>query len=306
MRFGGIEAGGTKWVCGIGDGGASVQELEKFPTTSPQETIWRAAEFFRKSGQLAGLGVGSFGPIDLRRTSPTWGQITTTPKPGWSHTDLVALTRAALDIPVAIDTDVNAAALAESQWGAARGLDTFCYITVGTGIGGGAMVNGRLLHGLLHPEFGHMRVQHDRARDPFAGVCPYHGDCLEGLASGEAIHRRWGRPGEELSGESDVWELESEYLALGLMNIISTLSPELIILGGGVSKQPALLPLIRRRLPELLGGYFSAPELTSAQALDGYIVSPGLGDQAGVLGAIDLARRAFDDGAEPWREALRE
>ena len=159
-----------------------------------------------------GLGIGSFGPIDVRRGSPTWGQITTTPKPGWAHTDLVGLIRATLDIPVTFDTDVNAAALAESQWGAARGLETFCYITVGTGIGGGAIVNGRLLHGLLHPELGHMRIPHDRARDPFDGVCPYHGDCLEGLASGEAIHQRWGRPGEDYprtrlfgSSRANIW-----------------------------------------------------------------------------------------------------
>jgi fructokinase len=290
VSFGGIEAGGTKWVCGIGDGGRTALKLETIPTTTPEETIARAAVFFTSDGLPEYLGVGSFGPIDVHRTSPTWGQITTTPKPGWAHTNLVASIRAALDIPVALDTDVNAAALAESRWGAARGLDTFCYITVGTGIGGGAIANGRLLHGLLHLELGHMRVPHDRARDPFDGVCPYHGDCLEGLASGEAIRRRWGAPGEELSGDVAVWELEGEYLALGLMNIVCTLSPQRIILGGGVTKQPALLPLVRRRLGELLAGYFAAPELTSADGLDRYVVAPGLGDQAGVLGAIELAR----------------
>jgi fructokinase len=292
MSFGGIEAGGTKWVCGIGNGGAKVLETETFPTTTPQETISRAAQFFVKSGLPDGLGVGSFGPIDVHRASPTWGQITTTPKPGWAHTNLIASIRAALDIPVAFDTDVNAAALAESQWGAAIGLETFSYITVGTGIGGGAIVNGRLLHGLLHPELGHMRVPHDRARDPFDGVCPYHGDCLEGLASGEAIHQRWGRPAEELSADAAVWELESEYLALGLMNMICTLSPQRIVLGGGVTKQPTLLPLVRHRLRELLAGYFNAPELTRPEAIDRYIVPPGLGDQAGVIGAIELARMA--------------
>jgi len=292
MSFGGIEAGGTKWVCGIGNGGAKVLETETFPTTTPQETIFRAAQFFRHSSVLDGLGVGSFGPIDLHPASPTWGQITTTPKPGWAHTNLVASIRSALDIPVAFDTDVNAAALAESKWGAALGLETFCYITVGTGIGGGAIVNGRLLHGLLHPELGHMRIPHDRARDPFDGVCPYHGDCLEGLASGGAIQQRWGRPGEELSADPVVWELESEYLALGLMNIICTLSPQRIVLGGGVTKQPTLLPLVRRRVQELLAGYFNAPELTRPEAIDRYVVPPGLGDQAGVLGAIELARMA--------------
>jgi fructokinase len=294
MSFGGIEAGGTKWVCGIGNGGAKVLEAETFPTTTPQETISRAAQFFRRNGLPDGLGVGSFGPIDVHRASPTWGQITTTPKPGWAHTNLVALIRAAIEVPVAFDTDVNASALAESRWGAARGLSTFCYITVGTGVGGGAIVNDRLLHGLLHPELGHMRIPHDRVLDPFEGVCPYHGDCLEGLASGEAIRQRWGRPGEELSVDAAVWELESEYLALGLTNIICTLSPQRIVLGGGVTKQPTLLPLVRRRVQELLAGYFNAPELTHSDAIDHYIVPPGLGDQAGVLGAIELARSAAE------------
>jgi fructokinase len=269
-----------------------VLELETFPTTTPQETISRAAQFFRGSGLPACLGVGSFGPIDVHRESPTWGQITTTPKPGWAGTNLIASIRAALDVPVALDTDVNAAALAESQWGAARALDTFSYITVGTGIGGGAIVNGRLLHGLLHPELGHMRIPHDRWRDPFDGVCPYHGDCLEGLASGEAIRQRWGRPGEELSGNAAVWELEGEYLALGLMNIICTLSPQRIVLGGGVMKHPSLFTLVRRRLQELLAGYFNAPALTCPEAIERYIVPPGLGDRAGVIGAIELARIA--------------
>jgi len=292
MTFGGIEAGGTKWVCGIGDGAAKLADTETFRTTTPEETIFRATQFFRRSGLPDGVGVGSFGPIDVRRASPTWGHITTTPKPGWARTDLVGTLHTALNIPVAFDTDVNAAALAESRWGAAMGLETFCYITVGTGIGGGAVVNGGLLHGLLHPEFGHMRIPHDLARDPFGGVCPYHGDCLEGLASGEAIRERWGRPGQELSAHTAVWELESEYLALGLMNTICMLSPQRIILGGGVPKQPTLLPLVRRRLQALLADYFNAPELTRSDAIEQFIVPPGLGDQAGVLGAIELARRA--------------
>jgi fructokinase len=292
MSFGGIEAGGTKWVCAVSDGGAKLLKLETIPTTTPDETISRAAEFFLRDGVPEYLGVGSFGPIDVNRSSPTWGRITTTPKPGWAQTDLVAGIRAELDIPIALDTDVNAAALAESRWGAALGLDTFCYVTVGTGIGGGAMVGGELLHGLLHPELGHMRVPHDRMLDPFDGVCPYHGDCLEGLASGEAIHRRWGQPGEELAGNPAVWELESQYLALGLMNIICMLSPQRIVIGGGITKQAALLALVRDRLTELLAGYFAAPELTEPGALERYIVTPGLGERAGVLGAIELARAA--------------
>jgi predicted NBD/HSP70 family sugar kinase len=288
VSYGGIEAGGTKWVCGIGEGEARVLERESFPTTTPQETIARAVEFFR-GRELDGLGIASFGPIDIRRESPTSGYITTTPKAGWAHTDLVGTLRATLEVPVVLETDVNAAALAEWRWGAAVGLDTFCYVTVGTGIGGGAIVNGELLHGLLHPEIGHMRIPHDQARDPFGGVCPYHGDCLEGLASGEAIRRRWGRRGEEL-GDTAVWELESEYLALGLMNLICTLSPQRIVMGGGVSEQATLLPLVRSRLRDLLADYLDTPELTRSDAIDRYVVVPGLGNQAGLLGAIDLVR----------------
>ena len=293
MTYGGIEAGGTKWVCAIGSGPDDIRDLVTFPTTHPEQTIARAADFFAGDGAVVAIGVGSFGPLDVKRSSPTWGRITTTPKPGWADTDLVPLLRATLDLPVAFDTDVNAAALGEHRWGAAAGLETFCYITVGTGIGGGGMVNGELMHGLLHPEFGHMRIPHDLARDPFGGVCPYHGDCLEGLASGDAMHARWGRPPEEL-GDEGVWQLEAEYLALGLLNVVCTLSPQRIVVGGGVTHQPSLLPLVRRRVAELASGYFDAPEL--GIAIDDYIVAPGLGDRAGVLGALELARLAAAAG----------
>jgi fructokinase len=242
MIYGGVEAGGTKWVCAIGDGPDDLVDTVTFPTTTPAETIARVAAFFERNGNLAAVGVGSFGPIDVGR-----GQITTTPKPGWGDTPLATALRQELRVPVAFDTDVNAAALGEQRWGAAEDLDTFCYITVGTGIGGGGMVNGRLMHGLLHPEVGHMRIPHDRERDPFDGVCPYHGDCFEGLASGEAMRTRWGRPAEELDDEA-AWDLEAEYLALGLVNVICTVSPQRIVLGGGVPKHPALLPLVRRRV----------------------------------------------------------
>jgi fructokinase len=239
--------------------------------------------------------VGAFGPVDLRRDSPTWGTITTTPKPGWGDTDLVGALRSGLNVPIALDTDVNAAALGEWRWGAAVGLETFFYITVGTGIGGGAVVNGAILHGLLHPEFGHMRIPHDRAADPFDGICPYHGDCLEGLASGEAIRQRWGRRGEDLSGPA-AWETEAEYLALALVNVICMLSPQRIIIGGGVAKQPTLLPLARQRVRELLAGYLRAPELTDPDAMGRYIVTPDLGGSSGVIGAIELARDATEAG----------
>jgi len=293
MTYGGVEAGGTKWVCAIGDGPGDLRETVTFPTTTPAETIARAAGFFARAEDLAGVGVGSFGPIDARRSSPTWGSITTTPKPGWAHTEVAPALERALALPVVFDTDVNAAALGEQRWGAAVGLDTFCYVTVGTGIGGGAMANGRLLHGLLHPELGHMRVPHDRERDPFEGACPYHGDCFEGLAAGGAVRQRWGVPAEELDDPA-AWELEAEYLALGLVNVVCTLSPQRIVLGGGVMKRPGLHALVRARLRELLAGYIAAPELIDA--IDDYVVPPRLGDRAGVLGAIELARRAALDG----------
>jgi fructokinase len=292
MNIGGIEAGGTRWVCAVSDGRDGLERVESIPTTTPQETIARAVQFFANGRQLDALGIGTFGPVDVRRSSPAWGHITTTPKPGWGQTDVVTDLRDALDVPVALDTDVNAAALGEWRWGAADGLGTFCYVTVGTGIGGGAIANGRPLHGLLHPEFGHIRIPHDWGRDPFPGACPYHGDCFEGLASGEALRQRWGRPGEELT-EPGVWELEAEYLAQGLLNVVFVLSPERIIVGGGVSGAPGLLPLVRSRLQELLAGYIDATQLQDG--IDEYLVPPALGSRAGVVGAIELARIAAAD-----------
>jgi fructokinase len=186
-------------------------------------------------------------------------------------------------------TDVNAAALGECRWGAAQGLDTFCYVTVGTGIGGGAIVRDQPIHGLLHPEFGHMRIPHDLGQDPFPGTCPYHGDCFEGLASGRALKARYGAPGEEIR-DPDAWRLEASYIALGLLNVISVLSPQRIIVGGGVMKQSSLLPLVRENLSELARGYFDTPELNDE--IDSFVVSPALGERAGVLGALELARLA--------------
>jgi fructokinase len=279
MKHGGIEAGGTKWVCAVSEHADELLHLETFPTTTPTQTLAKAADFLARHGGVDALGIGCFGPVDLREGSPTWGHITTTPKPDWGHTDVAGPLGAALEVPVAFDTDVNAAAVGEWRWGAAAGLETFCYITVGTGIGGGVFANGRPVHGLMHPELGHMRVPHDRRRDPFEGACPYHGDCLEGLASGAAMRRRWGRAAEELD-DPEAWELEAEYLALGLVNVVCSLSPQRIVIGGGVAHQPQLLPLVRRRLEDLLAGYVAVPEL----------VAPRLGDRAGVVGAIELAR----------------
>ncbi len=248
---------------------------------APASALWAA------SPAKTALGIAAFGPLDAQPGSPTFGFITTTPKPGWAQTDLAGALRRALGIPVAFDTDVNGAALGEQHWGAAQGLDTFVYLTVGTGIGGGGVVNGRRMRGLLHPEMGHVRVPHDRECDPFPGICPYHGDCLEGLASGPAIEARWGRRGESLPADHPAWDLEAEYLALGLVNVVCTLSPQRIVLGGGVMKAPSLLQRVRQRVLTLLGGYV-AP---LAGGLDDYIVPPALGDQAGVLGAIALAQQ---------------
>jgi fructokinase len=288
--FGGLETGGSKWECAIGTGPDDLRATATIPTTTPPETIDRAIAFFEREGPVAAIGIGSFGPVDQKLSSPTWGHITTTPKPGWAHTDVGQEIRRRLSLPVAFDTDVNAAALGEHRWGAAQGLDTFCYITIGTGIGGGGMARGRLLHGLVHPEFGHMRIPHDREADPFPGVCPYHGDCWEGLASGRSIETRWGRPPEELSGREAVWELEAGYLALGLVSVICVLSPERIVLGGGVMSQPELLPLVHREVQRLMNGYLDTAAIDDGIA--SYVTLPALGTRSGVLGAIALAETA--------------
>jgi fructokinase len=299
--FGGVEAGGTKWVLAVGSSPDDLDDVTTIPTTSPRATLDRVGEFFDRHPEVAAVGVGSFGPVDLRKGSPRYGMITTTPKAGWPNTDVAGFLGARLGVPIAIDTDVNAAALGEGRWGAARGVETFCYLTVGTGIGGGLVVRGEPLHGLLHPELGHMRIPHDRSRDPFPGICPYHGDCLEGLASGEALRvRLGGQRARRLDAESVA--LEAEYLALGLLNVVATLSPQRIILGGGVMNEPALLPLVRQQLTELGGEYFDAPEL-SAPGIDGFVVAPELAGLSGVLGAFELARRAVarpgSGGEEP-------
>jgi fructokinase len=290
---GGIEAGGTKFVCATGSGPGDIQAEARFATTTPAETIGRAIAFFEEQElPVAAVGIGSFGPIDPRPDSAMFGYITTTPKPGWSQVDFAGALRQALGVPVAFDTDVNAAALGEHRWGAARGLHDFIYLTVGTGIGGGAMVNGRLLHGLIHPEMGHILLPRDPARDPFAGHCPFHGDCLEGLASGPALAARWGQPAETLAAGHEAWELQAHYLGAALTSFICTLSPQRIILGGGVMKQPHLFDLVRNEVQRLLNGYIQAPQVLDE--IDSYIVPPALGGRAGVLGAIALARQEID------------
>lgn len=292
---GGIEAGGTKFVCAIGTGPDDVRAVERFPTTTPQETLRRAVQFFQESartfGPVSAIGVGSFGPVDPHVHSPTFGFVTSTPKPGWKNTDVVGPLRDALQVPVAFDTDVNAAALGEWRWGAAQKLDCFVYLTIGTGIGGGGMINGHLMHGLIHPEMGHVRIPHDRDQDPYCGHCPYHGDCLEGLACGPAIADRWGEPAEKLPEDHPAWTLEAEYIALALVNFICTLSPQRIIIGGGVMR-PHLFAPVRERVLAQLAGYVDSPQIV--ESIDTFIVPPGLDNRSGVLGAIALGQRLLN------------
>ena len=290
--FGGIEAGGTKFVCGIGTGPADLLTTQ-FPTTSPEATIEAAVNWFREQAgsRLQAVGIGSFGPVDLHPESKTFGYITTTPKPGWENQDFAGAVRRALGVPVGFDTDVNAAALGETRWGAAQGLTESLYLTVGTGIGGGAIVHGRVLHGMLHPEMGHVRIPHDRIVDPYAGHCPYHGDCLEGLACGPAMEARWGTKAALLPHDHPAWTLEAHYLALALNTWVCTLSPQRIIMGGGVMNQPHLFGLVRKELARLLNNYIQTPEILTD--IDRYVVPPRLAASAGVLGSLVLAEQAF-------------
>jgi fructokinase len=290
--FGGIEGGGTKCVCAVGTSPDDIRREIRIPTTMPEETLGQAIRFFKEAekdlGKLSALGVACFGPLDPRPDSASYGHILPTTKPGWSNTDVVGILRSAFDVPVGFDTDVNGAALGEWTWGAAQGLDTFIYLTIGTGIGGGGMVNSKLMHGLLHPEMGHIMISHDKERDPFEGVCPFHDNCFEGLASGPALEARWGQKAETLPPDHPAWELEVHYVALALANFITTLSPQRIIIGGGVGGRGELLPLIRKNVQEILNGYVQSPSII--KNIDDYIVSPGLGSRSGILGAIELAK----------------
>jgi fructokinase len=286
--YGGLEAGGTKFVCMIAGGPNDIRDEVRFPTTTPDETIDRAIDFFKRhKSSLRAIGVGSFGPIDLRRDSATYGFITSTPKPNWANTDLVGRLKSALNVPIAFDTDVNAAAYGEYRWGALQSCDPGIYITIGTGIGGGVIVDGKPLHGLIHPEIGHMLIPHDRTSDPFAGACPFHQDCFEGLASGPAMNKRWGQPAEELAIEHQGWALEAKYTAYALCNLIVSYSPHRIVLGGGVMQQQKIFPLIRRQVQDILNGYVQSIEI--AEQIDRFIVPPGLGTRSGILGSIALA-----------------
>ena len=286
--LGGIEAGGTKFVCGIGTGPEDLR-TEQFPTSTPEVTLRQVIEFFQQNAgsELEAVGIGSFGPVDLDLASPSYGHITTTPKPGWAGFDLAGTVARGLNVPVGFDTDVNAALLGEARWGAAQDVTHALYLTIGTGIGGGAMIQGQVVHGLVHPEIGHLRLPHDWAKDPFPGICPYHGDCLEGLACGPAMQKRWNAPAATLPLDHPAWPLEAHYLALALVNLAVTLSPQRILVGGGVMQQPHLFDMIRAEFAELMNGYVQHPDVLTG--LEQYIQPPGLGSRAGVLGSLVLA-----------------
>lgn len=283
MILGALEAGGTKMVCAIGNENGEIMEQVSIPTESPEITIPKLLDFFVGKG-IEALGIGCFGPIDVNRDSVTYGYITTTPKLAWQNFNIVGAFRDKLGVPVGFDTDVNGSALGEYTWGIAKGLHSCIYITIGTGIGVGAIVDGRLVHGMLHPEGGHILL-HKLPHDTYEGFCPFHKNCMEGLAAGPAIEGRWGKKAVALADRTEVWEMEAEYIAQALVDYLMLFSPQRIILGGGVMHQTQLLPLIREKFHRLLNGYIKTKEL---EDLDSYIVVQSLDDKQGIMGALKL------------------
>jgi fructokinase len=284
--LGAIEAGGTKFVCAVGDMDFNVIELIEIPTTSPAETMKKVQEFFQQY-TIQALGIGSFGPADISPDSENYGCITTTPKVQWQHFNIISSLKECFDIPMVFDTDVNIAALGEAKFGAAQHVNSCIYITVGTGIGVGAVNNGKMLQGISHPEMGHVVVRR-HPNDHFEGCCPFHQDCLEGLASGPAIEKRWNQKAVFLEDHSEVWEIEGFYIAQALMTYILTLSPEKIIMGGGVMKQRQLLPVIYKHLQAMNNHYLTFPQLEDQIAE--YIVTPGIEGFSAIKGAFYLAK----------------
>lgn len=285
MVIGALEAGGTKMVCAVGDEYGNIAKRTVIPTEKPDMTMPKMIEFFKQEAVQA-LGIGCFGPLNLDKKSANYGTITSTPKVAWRQYPIVDTFVEALHIPVFLDTDVNVAALGEATWGAGIGDEVVLYITIGTGVGAGICINGNLLHGLVHPEAGHILLAR-RQDDSFEGTCPYHRDCMEGLVSGPAIKGRWGQSAEKLADNSQVWEMEADYIAQALTNYILVYSPNRIILGGGVMHQLSLFPLIREKVKEYLNGYVVHPALE--HDIDQYIVPPLLKDNAGIKGALQLA-----------------
>ncbi len=301
--LGGIEFGGTKTVCVVGRPGEVLDEVRFATGDDPAATLRRCVEFFQQKGPLEAIGVGAFGPCDPDPSSPTYGFVTTTPKPGWTNFDVLGALRSGLpDVALAFDTDVNVAALGELEHGAGRGLNSLVYLTIGTGIGGGLIADGQLVHGLMHPEMGHIRIPRPMAEvAQFDGVCPYHGDCLEGVASGPALAARWGSPAQDIGVEDErhaaMWQLEAEYLAVALHAFVCTVSPQRIVVGGGVGQQEFLLSRVRGLLQVSLAGYIHEAAILSD--IDSYVVPPLLGSQSGGIGAIELALRAHGEQMVP-------
>ncbi|MBI9045830.1 MAG: ROK family protein [Anaerolineaceae bacterium] len=292
--YGAIEAGGTKFNCIIASGPDQILAETRIKTTQPGETLKFVLHFFQEESRklnvhIKGLGIACFGPLDLNQKSDTYGFITATTKAGWANTDVVGFFEANMNCPVAFNTDVNGAAYGEYLWGAAQDLDSFLYLTIGTGVGGGGMIGGKLLQGLVHPEMGHMKLPHNIVKDPFEGVCPFHGDCFEGMTSGPAIEARWGIRAENLPEDHPAWELEAEYLAMAMQNLICLFSPQKIILGGGVMHQTHLFPLLHGKTLKKLAGYVQNDLIL--HRIEDFIVPTGLGDRSGVLGALGLGMK---------------
>jgi len=288
--LGAIEAGGTKFNCSVAFEPTQAIERASFPTTTPEETLALCVEFFRqavaKHGEIEALGIGSFGPLELNTSSSAYGSILKTPKPHWSHCALVDYFSEVMNVPIGFETDVNAAALGEHLYGAGRGIENIAYVTIGTGIGAGFISQGKIYNGGAHPEVGHMLMPRDPAMDPFEGICPFHGDCLEGLACGPAIEKRWGLKGSELANKLEVWELQSHYLAIMCVNLVNICAPEKIILGGGVMKQKQLFPLIRSKFEHIMNGYSCMEALND---LDSFITEPEMDGFSGEAGALSMA-----------------
>ncbi len=299
-QFIGIEGGGTKFVCAYGSGPDDLHDRVVIATQTPDKTMPEVLEYISavlKKADIKGIGVSIFGPLDLDKSSKTYGYVMPTAKVEWSNYNFVGTLQQNFDLPVGFDTDVNGAAIAEYRWGAAQGLSDFLYLTIGTGIGGGAMVNGKLLHGAQHPEMGHIMVPQDKSQDPFEGVCAYHKNCLEGLASGPSMKERWKvKSALDLPKNHIAWDLEAHYLGGALATYTMTLAPKRIIMGGGVMRQEQLLPKIRPIMIDVLKGYIQND--TVIKHLDQYVVGPGVGENSGVLGAIALAETSYKEAQE--------
>lgn len=288
MRLGALEAGGTKMVCAIGDKSGKIYEQVSIPTETPEITMPRLISYFEER-KIEALGIGCFGPIDPDKKSETYGYITSTPKLAWADYNIVGTMEKSLMIPVGFDTDVNGSVLGEVTFGQAKGKKCVVYVTIGTGVGAGIYIEGKLLHGMLHPEAGHILLT-QRQDDTYEGTCPYHKTCLEGLAAGPAIEARWGRKAVELKDDARVWDLEAYYIAQAIVNYILILSPQMIILGGGVMHQEQLFPKIRSYVKKMMNGYIKTKEMAD---LDHYIVPASLHDDQGIMGALELGRRAL-------------